>query len=74
MFSNSNQQTVIIVYVNNCLIWDKDKDEIIKVIEQLSREVALTDKGEAIHSYLGIQLDRAIDNSEVHISQPFLIQ
>jgi Reverse transcriptase (RNA-dependent DNA polymerase) len=30
----SNQQTVIIVYINDCLIWGKDKDEIIKVIEQ----------------------------------------
>jgi hypothetical protein len=69
-----NRRTVIIVYVNDCLIWGKDKDEIINVIEQLSREFALSDKGEDIHSYLGIQLDRAIDNSEVHISHPFLIQ
>jgi hypothetical protein len=70
----SNQQTVIIVYIDDCLIWGKDKDENIKVIEQLSMEFALTDEGEVIHSYLGIQLDRAIDNLEVHISQPFLIQ
>jgi Reverse transcriptase (RNA-dependent DNA polymerase) len=70
----SNWQTVIIVYVDDCLIWGKDKDEIIKVVEQLSREFALTDEGEDIHSYLGIQLGRTIDNLEVHISQPFLIQ
>jgi hypothetical protein len=65
---------VIIVSVNDCLIWGKDKDEIINVVEQLSGEFALTDEGKDIHSYLGIQLDCAIDNSEVHISQPFLIQ
>jgi hypothetical protein len=41
---------------------------------QLSKEFALTNEGEDIHSYLGIQLDCAINNSEVHISQPFLIQ
>jgi Reverse transcriptase (RNA-dependent DNA polymerase) len=70
----SNQQMVIIVYVDDCLIWGKDKDEIIKVIEQLSREFALTIEGKDIHSNLSIQLDRAIDNSEVHISQPFEIQ
>jgi hypothetical protein len=62
------------VYVNNCLIWGKDKDKIINVIEQLSGEFAFTDKGKDIHSYLGIQLNHAINNSEVHISQPFLIQ
>jgi Reverse transcriptase (RNA-dependent DNA polymerase) len=70
----SNRQTVIIVYVDDCLIWGKDKDEIIKVVEHLSKEFALTDEGKDIHSYLGIQFDRAIDNLEVHISQPFLIQ
>jgi hypothetical protein len=70
----SNQQMVIIMYVDDCLIWGKDKDEIIKVVEQLSREFALTNKGEDIHSYLGIQLNCAINNSEVHISQPFLFQ
>jgi hypothetical protein len=59
------------VDVDDCLIWGKDKD---KIIEQLSKEFALTDEGKDILSYLGIQLDRAIDNSEVHISQPFLIQ
>jgi hypothetical protein len=62
------------VYVNDCLIGGKDKHEIIKVIGQLSTEFALTDEGKDIHNYLGIQLDRAIDNSEVHISQPYLIQ
>jgi Reverse transcriptase (RNA-dependent DNA polymerase) len=70
----SNRQTVIIVYIDDCLIWGKDKEENINVIEQLSREFALTNEGKDIHSYLGIQLDRAIDNLEVHISQPFLIQ
>jgi hypothetical protein len=70
----SNRQMVIIVYVKDCLIWGKEKDEIIKVIGQLSTEFALTNEGKDIHSYLGIQLDHAIDNSEVHISQPFLIQ
>jgi hypothetical protein len=68
-----NRRKVIIVYVDDCLIWGKDKDKIIKVIEQLSKEFALTDEGEDIHSYL-CQLNRAIHNSEVHISQPFLIQ
>jgi Reverse transcriptase (RNA-dependent DNA polymerase) len=33
----SNQQTVIIVYVNDCLIWGKDKDEIIKLLNSLAR-------------------------------------
>jgi Reverse transcriptase (RNA-dependent DNA polymerase) len=70
----SNQQTVIIVYVDDYLIWGKDKDEIIKVVGQLSTEFALTNEGKDIHSYLSIQLNHAIDNSEVHISQPFLIQ
>jgi hypothetical protein len=62
------------VYVDDCLIWGKDKDKIIKVVEQLSKEFALTDKGEDIHSYHGIQLDRTINNSEVHISEPLIIQ
>jgi Reverse transcriptase (RNA-dependent DNA polymerase) len=70
----SNRQMVIFVYIDDCLIWGKDKDKIIKVVEQLSKEFTLTDEGKDIHSYLGIQLDCAIDNSEVHISQPFLIQ
>jgi Reverse transcriptase (RNA-dependent DNA polymerase) len=70
----SNQQMVINCVRHDCLIWGKDKDKIIKVIEQLRREFALTDEGKDIHSYLGIQLNCAIDSSEVHISQPFLIQ
>jgi hypothetical protein len=65
---------VIIVYVNDCLIWGKDKDKIIRVVKQLSKEFALTNEGKDIHSYLLTQLDCAIDNSEVHISQLFLIQ
>jgi hypothetical protein len=64
----SNRRTVIIMYIDDCLIWGKDKEE------QLSKEFALTDEGGDIHSYLGIQLDRAIDNLEAHISEPFQIQ
>jgi Reverse transcriptase (RNA-dependent DNA polymerase) len=69
----SNQQTVVIVYVDDCLIWGKDKDKIIKVIEQLSKEFALRAKT-SIATSVSNSMAPLADNSEVHISQPFLIQ
>ena len=66
---NSN---IIILYVDDCVIISKTKQDADKVFEELEkRKFKLTDEG-TMEEYLGIQIDHNNDGS-YRMSQPFLV-
>ena len=63
---------IIILYVDDCVIISKTKQEADKVFSELEkRKFKLTDEG-TMEEYLGIQIDHNSDGS-YRISQPFLV-
>jgi len=67
-----HKDAVILVYVDNYLIFSRSKATIKEIIKDLKhRQFASTDEGE-IESYLGVEVNRMNDGS-IEIKQPFLI-
>ena len=50
-----NDKTVLIVYVDDVLIYGKDRNDIQALVDSLNKDFALSDAGEDVHSYLGIK-------------------
>ncbi len=65
-------QTALIIYVDDVIVYGKDRQELIQLVESLDRDFSLTDEGEDIHAYLGIKIDKTPDGTS--LSQPFLIE
>eukprot|EP00957_Ditylum_brightwellii_P081853 6226522-Ditylum_brightwellii.AAC.3 len=54
---------VIIVYVDNCLIFGNSKDEVEKIVEKIGKRFDITDKGTTVEEYLGVKIDHNKDGS-----------
>ena len=66
------KDAVILVYVDDCLIFSRSKATIEGIVEDLKRrQFTLTDEGE-IESYLGVDVERKTDGT-IKMKQPFLI-
>jgi hypothetical protein len=68
-----NGSTIILVYVDDCIIFDKSQSVITKFIDSMrtgSENYVLTDEGDIKH-YLGVELIKSDNGFELH--QPFLI-
>ena len=64
---------VIILYVDDCVIISKTKEETDVIYKQLEqRKYKMTNEG-TMEEYLGIQIDHH-NNSDFRMSQPFLIE
>ena len=69
----TKDDTIIILYVNDCVILSKSKQQADAIFKELeNRKFKLTDKG-TMEEYLGIQIDHNDDGS-FRMSQPFLIE
>ena len=72
---------VILIYVDDCLIFSKDSEGAGKLIKDLSEAgYALTDEGalnddscEDVSSYLGVQISYDKAEGTIELKQPFLI-
>jgi len=65
--------TVIVCYVDDCLIFAKEKEEIQKTCTQLKEmNFVFTEEGDVIE-YLGIQIKNNKDGS-MRLSQPYLLK
>ena len=58
--------------MDDCLVFYKKKKVLLDLIESLKDNFNLTDEGD-LASFLGIQFKR-LDNSNLELSQPHLIQ
>eukprot|EP00957_Ditylum_brightwellii_P155298 11822222-Ditylum_brightwellii.AAC.1 len=52
---------VIIVYVDDCLIFGNEKGEVDSIVEMLGKIFDITDEGETIEEYLGAKIDHNTD-------------
>ena len=74
------ENCVIIVYVDDCLIFANKKETADKVIAELMTSYSLTDEGElgvegeTFSSYLGVKVEYNKVSGEITLSQPFLIE
>lgn len=63
---------IIISYVDDCLIFMKDKKRIESLLENLRKTVILTDKGEDVKAYLGLKVEKSNDGT-ITMTQSALI-
>jgi len=69
----TTKDIIIVVYVDDTLIFAQDQSTITKLIDSLRSEFDLTDEGDNVKQFLGVKIDRKNDNS-IEMSQPHLIQ
>ncbi len=65
--------TILVTYVDDCLIFSNTKENIDKLLEKLKKTFNLTDEGEDVKAYLGIKVDKDKDGT-ITMTQPALIQ
>ena len=73
MFIRDN--IVVLVYVDNCLIFSRDKDKINQLIDKLKNKekLDLTDEND-FDKYLGVEIERNKEYKSRTFKQIFLIQ
>jgi hypothetical protein len=64
---------IIVVYVDDCLIFSKSDDTINNLIKQLSSSFILQDEGD-VSAFLGVQINKDANTKTIHLTQPGLIQ
>ena len=69
------EDVIVLVYVDNCLIFSRDKDKINQLIEKLKNKekLDLTDEGD-VEKYLGVEIDLNKEDKSITFKQTFLIQ
>ena len=71
---------VILVYVDDCLVFADKRETADKLIEDLLKAYSLTDEGElgiegeTVSSYLGVKVHYDKENGQITLTQPFLIE
>eukprot|EP00957_Ditylum_brightwellii_P158606 12072407-Ditylum_brightwellii.AAC.1 len=48
---------IIIVYVDDCLVFGNDKGKVDEVVMERSKRFEITDEGETVEEYLRIKID-----------------
>ena len=64
---------IIVSYVDDCLIFSKDKEKIDQLLKNLRKTFNLTDEGSDVNVFLGIKVDKG-ENGSITMMQPALIQ
>eukprot|EP00957_Ditylum_brightwellii_P071855 5461155-Ditylum_brightwellii.AAC.1 len=64
---------VIIVYVDDCLVFGNEKGDVDSTVEMLGRLFDITDEGETIEEYLGVKIDHDSDGN-FRMYQPHLLK
>ena len=74
-FRKDNEDIIVLVYVDDCIILSRDKNTITKFISTLTfgpEKFEFTDEGE-LSKYLGVEIEQ-LQGGGFSMSQPFLIQ
>jgi hypothetical protein len=64
---------ILVVYVDDCLIFSRSDAVIDNLIKALSSSFLLQDKGD-VSAFLGVQIKKDLENKSFHLTQPGLIQ
>ena len=64
------KEMVLVTYVDDCLIFCKEKEQADELIKSLQKDYSLTDEGD-VSTYLGVEISKNDDNS-IKLSQPHL--
>ena len=63
---------MLVVYVDDCLLFSRPHPDIEKIISDLAKEFTLTDEVE-VATYLGVYV-KSNDDGKIDLFQPFLIK
>eukprot|EP00957_Ditylum_brightwellii_P040558 3069584-Ditylum_brightwellii.AAC.1 len=50
-------EIIIIVYIDDCLVFADSKEESDAVVEELNKNFDTADEGKSIEQYLGVKID-----------------
>ena len=64
--------TIIVTYVDDCLIFSKDETSIDTLLDNLRKIFKLTDEGSDVNAFLGIKVEKG-ENGSITMTQPALI-
>ena len=64
---------VIVVYVDDCLIFANEDNTVIELIAELKGKFDITDEGDTVEEYLGVKIDHNKDGS-FRMYQPHLME
>ena len=66
---------IVLVYIENCLIFSQEKDKINRLTEKLKNKekLDLTDEGD-VDKYLGVEIRQNKEDKSITSKQTFLIQ
>ena len=66
---------IVLVYVDNCLIFSLDKDTINQLFDKLKNKekLDLTDEDD-VEKYLGVEIEQNKEDKSITFKQTFLIQ
>ena len=69
------EDVIVLVYVDNCLIFSRDKDKINQLIDKLKNKekLDLIDEGD-VDKYLGVEIEWNKEDKSITFKQTFLIQ
>ena len=69
------EDVIFFVYVDDCLVFSRDKDKINHLIEKLKKKekLDLTDEGD-VDKYLGVGIERKKEDKPITFKQTFLIK
>ena len=67
------QDTIIVIYVDDCLIFGKEQMIISELINSLRKDFKLTDEGPDVNAFLGIKVDKDTNARTLTMTQPALI-
>ena len=68
-------EIIVIIYVEDCLIFSQDKDKINQLLEKLrnKEKLDLTDEDD-VDKFLGVEIERKKEDKSINFKQRFLIQ
>ena len=69
------EDVIVLVYVDDCLIFSRDKDTINQLIDKLKNKekLILTDEGD-VKKYLGVENEQNKEDKSIAFKQTFFIQ
>ena len=69
------EDIIVLEYVDDCLIFLRDKDKINQLIDKLNNKekLDLTDEGD-VNKYLGVEIERSKEDKSITFKQTFIIQ
>ena len=62
---------VVLIYVDDCIFFSKNKNEIQKIVQSLRKSFTMTDEGD-YETYLGVKVNK-LESGIIELTQPHII-